>query len=488
MRVLQRIFSFPVALAGLLALLAVLTVRGRFDDPDMWWHLKMGQIIWTTHSIPANDIFSYTTNHQALVPQEWLSQVSIYCAFLLGGFSGLMLWLCFLAAVLLIAGYLLCWSYSGNAKVAFAGALIIWFFATIGFAIRPQMISFLLLVAELLVIHAGRVRNPRWFLCLPFLFCLWINCHASFILGILLAGIYLFSSFFNFEIGSLVAHRWEPRVRGMLAWSLLGSVAALFLNPVGIKLVLYPFDTLLNMHILMSSVEEWAPLQMNDARGIGLMAIVLCCLLLAITRQSELFFDELLLLGFGTWLAVSHVRMLIVFGILAGHILSRQLAGSWENYEMEKDRIWPNAVFIAISLLAVFLMFPNRQNLESQVEAESPVKALEFIRANHLAGPMLNDYPFGGYLIWAAPEYPVMMDGRTDVYEWSGFLGKFGSWATLESDPNTLLQNYKVNFCLLSLQSRMIHVLPLLPGWKLVYSDSNSAIFTRTPSAAVAGQ
>jgi hypothetical protein len=192
-------------LAGMLVLLAVLTVRGRFDDPDLWWHLKMGQIIWTTHSLPANDLFSYTTNHQALIPQEWLSQVVIYGAYLCGGYSGMMLWFCSMTALLLVAGYGLCWLYSGNAKVAFAGALIIWFFSTIGFSIRPQMMSYVLLVAELLLIHAGRTRNPRWFFWLPVVFIIWINCHASFILGIVVAGFYLFSSFFNFEIGSLVS-------------------------------------------------------------------------------------------------------------------------------------------------------------------------------------------------------------------------------------------------------------------------------------------
>jgi hypothetical protein len=482
-RVLQRIFSFPTMLAGLLVLLGVLTVRGRFDDPDLWWHLKMGQIIWTTHSIPANDLFSYTTNHQALIPQEWLSQVVIYCAYLCGGYSGMMLWFCSMTALLLVAGYGLCWLYSGNAKVGFAGALILWFFATIGFSIRPQMMSYILLVAELPLIHAGRTRNPRWFYGLPVVFVIWINCHASFILGIVVAGVYLFSSFFNFEIGSLVARRWDPHCRRTLVGALIVSVVGLFLNPGGIKQILYPFDTLMNMHILMANVQEWAPLQMTEARGIGLMTVVVCCLLLAVMRQSELFLDELLLLAMGTWLAVGHLRMLIVFGMLAAPILSRQLANSWENYEVEEDRIWPNAVMIAVSLLGVFLAFPNRQNLEKQVEAESPVKAVEFIKANHLSGPMMNDYTFGGYLIWAAPEYPVMMDGRTDVYEWSGFLGEFGKWATLQSDPSSLLEKYKVNFCLLTAQSPMIHILPLLHEWKMVYSDDNAVIFVRTPAA-----
>ncbi len=426
-------------LACLLVLLAVLTVRGRFDDPDLWWHLKMGQIIWTTHSIPAHDLFSYTTNHQALIPQEWLAEVSIYGAYLWGWYSGLMLWFCVLAAALLVAGYGLCWFYSGNAKVAFAGALIIWFFGTIGFAIRPQMIFYILFVAELLIIHAGRIRNPRWFLLLPIVFILWINCHASFILGILLAGIYLFSSFFDFEMGSLVSHRWDPQCRRTLVWALVLSVAGLFLNPGGIKQIFYPFDTLMNMHLLMANVEEWAPLQLTKARGVGLMAVLLCSFLLVIVGRSELFLDELLLLGLGTWLAVGHIRMLIIFGILAAPVLSRQLANSWEGYDIEKDRIWPNAVFIGISLLAAFLAFPDRKNLEAQVEAQSPVKAVAYIKANRLSGPMLNDYPFGGYLIWAAPEHPVMMDGRTDLYEWSGFLDEYGKWATLETDPNVLL-------------------------------------------------
>jgi hypothetical protein len=479
-------FSFPVALASLLALLAVLTVRGRFDDPDMWWHLKIGQIISTTHSIPTNDIFAYTTNHHATIPQEWLAEVAIYSAYAWAGYFGLMLWLCSLAALLLIGGYLLCWLYSGNAKVGFAGAMIVWLFATIGFAIRPQMISFLLMMAELLLIQAGRTRSPRWFLGLPFVFLLWINCHASFILGIVLACVYLFSSFFEFEMGSLVSHRWDPSRRNMLIGSLIASVAALFVNPGGIKQILYPFDTLMNMQLLMANVQEWSPLKMTEARGIGLMAVLLCCFLLVIARKAELFLDELILLGLGTWLAVGHIRMLIVFGMLAAPVLSRQLADSWDTYEFEKDRILPNAVVIGIAMIALFFAFPSRQNLATQVDTESPVKAVAYIKANKLAGPMLNDYSFGGYLIWAAPEYPVMMDGRTDLYEWSGFLGEYGNWATMQNDPNLLLDKYKVNFCLLSSDSQMVHILPLLHKWKIVYSDNNSVLFVRTPTAEAA--
>src|SRR6185437_10630630 len=133
----KRVFSFSAMLAGLLGVLAMLTVRSRFDDPDMWWHMKTGEIVWDTHTIPVTDVFSYTTAHLALVPHEWLSQFLIYGAYRFGGYPGLMLWLCFFSVAILIAGYALCSLYSGNTKVGFLGALVIWFFATSVFAIRP---------------------------------------------------------------------------------------------------------------------------------------------------------------------------------------------------------------------------------------------------------------------------------------------------------------------------------------------------------------
>jgi hypothetical protein len=467
-------------LAGLLALLAVLTVRSRFDDPDLWWHLKTGQIIWTTHSIPVTDLFSYTTGRHAWIPHEWLAQLVIYAAYQWGGYSGLMLWLCFFTGAVLIAGYGLCALYSGNAKVAFLGAMAIWFFGAIGFSIRPQLIAYLFLIAELALIHLGRRRNPRWFFWLPALFAVWINCHPSFMLGLIVAAVFLFSSLFNFRSGSLAAVPWDARCRGALALALVLSLAALFLNPVGIRQVLYPIDTMLNMPLLLGNVEEYAPLNLGTASGAALLGVLLSSFLLAATRKSELYFDELLVLAAAAWLAVSHLRMLPVFGILAAPILCRQLATFWEVYKAEEDRVWPNALMIGASLLAAWLAFPGRANLEGQVEAQSPVKAVEFIQASHLSGPMLNDHPFGGYLIWAAPQHPVFIDGRTDVFEWTGVLGEFGRWAMLQDDPHALLDKYGIQFCLLTSHSPMVRVLPLMHDWKLVYSDDHAVVFART--------
>lgn len=469
-------------LASVLMVLATLTVQSRFDDPDLWWNLKIGEVIWTTHTIPVTDMFSYTTHHHAWIPHEWLAQVVIYAAYKLNGFSGLMLLLCVLTSVLLIAGYALCALYAGNSKVAFVGAIVIWLFATIGLAIRAQMLGYIFLILELLLIQLGRTRNPRWFYWLPALFAVWVNCHASFILGLIAGAVYWCGSFVTFQAGSMMAPRWDSERRRNLGFALVLSTAALFVNPVGLKLILYPLDTMFHMPLLLSSVAEYAPLELTSGRGLALMAVLGICFLLVMTRRAEMYWDEAVLLALGTWMAVGHVRMLFVFGILAAPVLSRELARLWDGYDAEKDRWDLNAAFVGLALLATVWAFPSRRNLQQQVAEKSPVKAVEFIQANHLPGPMLNAHIFGGYLMWAAPDHPVFLDGRTDVFEWTGVLREFGNWATLQTDPNALLNKYGVGFCLLERDSPMVRVLPLLPDWKIVYSDNNSVIVARTPT------
>jgi len=479
---LRLVFSFPVVLVCMLVPLTVLTLRSRFSDPDMWWHLKMGEIIWTTHHIPTVDLFSYTARHHAWVPHEWLSQLTIYAAYRAGGYSGLMAWLCILSVVLLIAGYVLCSIYSGNSKVAFLGVLVIWLFGTVGFAVRPQMIGYVFLIVELLLLHLGRTRDRRWFWALPPLFALWVNCHGSFFIGVVIAVTAYVLSFIGFQAGSLISVKWEPARRRYLVWSLALSVAALFMNPVGRSQVFYPIDTMLHQSIGLSQVQEWQPLQITDARAVPLLLLLLCVFLLVLVRRSESQLQELVFLALGTWMALSHQRMLFVVGILIAPILSRMLSDLWGNYDREHDRPLLNAVFIFLSLLIAVWAFPSQRALATQVEQANPVKAVTFLKTHHVSGRMLNDYVYGGYLIWAAPEHPVFVDGRSDVFEWAGVLGDFGKWAMLKSDPRELLDKYGIDFCLISREAPMARVLPLIVGWKVAYSDTQAIIFVRTQS------
>jgi hypothetical protein len=112
------------------------------------------------------------------------------------------------------------------------------------------------------------------------------------------------------------------------------------------------------------------------------------------------------------------------------------------------------------------------------------VKALNFVRRSGLSGRMLNDYNYGGYLIWAAPERKVFADGRGDVYDWTGVLKDYTKFANLLEDPRFLLDKYRIDYCLLDRNLPISRVMQLLPDWKSVYSDDMSIVFVRSAANA----
>jgi hypothetical protein len=144
------------------------------------------------------------------------------------------------------------------------------------------------------------------------------------------------------------------------------------------------------------------------------------------------------------------------------------------------DKPLLNAVLIAASLSVVIAAFPARSELVSQVQRGNPAQAVEFIRAARLQGRVLNEYVYGGYLSWALPEQKVFIDGRADVYAWTGVFEDYGAWATLREDPNWLLDHYGIDWCLLSQSAPLARVMRYLPGWSERYSDSQSVIFARS--------
>ena len=66
----RTLLSFPVMLACGLAVITTLTVSTRFNDPDLWFHLKLGQVVWNTHSIPSTDIFSFTAQGHSWIDRK----------------------------------------------------------------------------------------------------------------------------------------------------------------------------------------------------------------------------------------------------------------------------------------------------------------------------------------------------------------------------------------------------------------------------------
>src|SRR5512139_2129203 len=74
-------YAIPLFFAAARGFLAPLSLL------DFYWHLKLGQVIFETRSIPRTDIFSFTASGKAFVNQSWLADVLFYWIYNVGGFA-----------------------------------------------------------------------------------------------------------------------------------------------------------------------------------------------------------------------------------------------------------------------------------------------------------------------------------------------------------------------------------------------------------------
>lgn len=473
----KKLFSFPAMLAAGLAVVTVLTVSSRFNDPDLWFHLKLGQVVWNTHSIPSTDIFSFTTHGHSWTAHEWLAELAIYAAYRLGGYSGLMLWFAGLAWLLFALVYFHCYQRCGSWLVAFLGGVCAWLFATVGLAIRPHLLGYVFLVTELILLELAS-RNRRWLWCVPPLFAVWVNCHGSYFFGMGVLLVYWLCSFVEGQWGLFVAEARYKGDRRALGIVLVLSVVALCANPIGVRLLLYPLNVALHQSAAVNAVEEWLPPDLRSGRALGMIAAVIGILVVSSLRRLALPLREMLVLAAAFAMSLEHVRMLFVFGIVVSPVLC-QVLGPMLGRDRQRDHPIANALFVGAFLAAIVWAFPTPADLQRQITGHNPAGAVDYIRRTNLPGPMLNEYVFGDFLIWALPEEKVFIDGRGDVFDWTGVLQEYGRWVLLQEDPAILPDKYKIRFCLISKDAPMTHVLPHLPGWRKVYSDDVAAVFAR---------
>jgi hypothetical protein len=191
--------------------------------------------------------------------------------------------------------------------------------------------------------------------------------------------------------------------------------------------------------------------------------------------------EDLTLFLFGTTMACLHVRFLLIFVPLFAPAFVGVLARWIPIYDAQKDKLVLNAALIGCAFAAMILYFPSRTQLDDRVAAQFPVGAVEYLINNQLAGPMFNNYGFGGYLVWSlGPEYKVFIDGRGDAYERGGVLSDYVHISGLKPGALDVLRGYGVQSCVLRRDEPLATVLYASPEWRRVYRDDITAIFVRT--------
>src|SRR5258708_23339398 len=207
-------------------------------DPDLWWHLKTGQLIADHHSVPHADPFSFTRAGEPWVAHEWLTELLLYELQRAAGWGGLIV----VFAAILCAAFFLLYLRCGPNPYAAGVATLCGAWATMPvWGVRPQVLSLLLTSLWLLILERSE-RNPKVLWCTLPLTLLWVNLHAGFALGLALSALFLAGEWIEHALGR--SQQSSPRL-WTSAFILLLDLLIVPLNPNGLPISTYPVSPLL---------------------------------------------------------------------------------------------------------------------------------------------------------------------------------------------------------------------------------------------------
>src|SRR6266404_2635046 len=295
-------------------------------DPDFWWHLKTGQYIVETSSIPHTDIFSTLRFGSEWVTHEWLSEVFIYSVFRRLGYGGLIV----IFSILITASF---WIVYQRCRKRDAHSYVSGFAVLLGalstmptWGVRPQMFS--LLFASIFISFLDRYSRREamisiWWLA-P-LMVLWVNLHAGFALGLVLVVLTIAGLLLDWLLlrKDSLAGVW--RLVRPLCWLLIVCVAAVCLNPSGARIYSYPFETL-SSHAMMQYIEEWRSPDFHNLLFQALALLLLATFSAMVLSNKRARPGELLMLVATAWASLRSGRNVAFFALVATPLLAEH---SW---------------------------------------------------------------------------------------------------------------------------------------------------------------
>jgi hypothetical protein len=464
-------------------------------DPDFWWHLKTGQFIVKTRSIPHTDIFSSVRFGSEWVTHEWLSEVFIYSVFRSLGYAGLIVVFSIVITVAFWIAYQRCRQLAGHPFVA-GFALLLGAAATMPtWGVRPQMFS--LLFASIFISFLERYSRCEempsiWWLAPLMIF--WVNLHAGFALGLALIVLTIAGLWLDWLLlrKNFFADFW-PRARP-LCWLLIICLAAVCLNPNGARMYFYPFETL-SSHAMMQHIQEWRSPDFHNSMFQALALLLLATFSALALSNKRARPGELLMLAVTAWATLRSGRNVAFFALVAMPLLAEHswtfiTSHRWDRWLAAPEKLGldrtsalklvVNVLLLMLALTVVALGVRRSVARQPVIEAqEFPEAAVDFIRDLKPPQPIFNEYVWGGYLIWRLyPDYRVYIDGRADVYgdqlveEWLEMHNGKTTWR----GP---LDHHGIRTVLVKPDVALASLLRQDSGWQNVFEDKQAVIFVR---------
>jgi hypothetical protein len=473
-RVAALRMSLPLCVAAAAYALLLLLGARLLNDPDLYWHLAVGRWIVEHRAFPHVDVFSQTMAGAPWIAKEWLSQLLYAGAYAIAGWSGVVvLAAAAIAAAFALLARLLLQKLAPLPALTLVGAAFV--LAAPHLVARPHALALPVMVAWIgaLMNAVDRRQAPPPAL-LP-LMTLWANLHGGFILGLALVAPIGLEAWWNAGAARReVAIQW-------IRFALLALIAAC-ITPYGPESIAVTFR-ILGLGQALSIIGEWQP--QDFARFDGFEACLLLALAFALYRGVVLPPVRIAVLLGLLHLALSHARNGEVLGLLGPLFLAQPLArcvgaaGAQAHVAGSHRRgIADAAVVATLAALTWALAGTGSWAPRAQI---SPARAVDAIKAKN-AGPIFNDYDFGGYLIHAGLK--PFIDGRTELYG-EAFTIRHHRAVTLQNvgDFVRLLDEHRIAVTLLNPATPAVGLLDRMNDWQRVYADDVAVVHVRRASA-----
>lgn len=486
-------------------LLTPLSVK-LLGDAGIGWHIRTGQQILATHSVPGVDSFSSTMQGKPWFAWEWLYDVIVGALDTFCGLNG-PVWF---TAIVIAAVFALLFRLLIQRGADLMIALWFWLLAvsasTIHFLARPHVLSWLFAVISFWILDSierdsdpsrnGQSRFRLWLL--PLLMLLWVNVHGGFVLEFVLLGVFWLGALWTWwrTNESLLEESLRKIAAGKRIRDLTvvgtATAAASLLNPYGWKLHEHIYHYLTN-RFLMDHIEEFQSPNFHGLAQRCFLLLLLLSIAVLIARGRQLSASEALTLLFAVYaglyasrnIPISSILLAMIVGPLCPKAGFRNFLGRIGKVDSQlRGHLW--VVLSVVATLAIVL-HGGRIGSNHLIEAHfdqnrMPVEAVSFLRGERINSPILSPDYWGGYLIYNLyPQTKVVLDDRHDLYG-SEFLKSYLKLIRVEDGWDALLNQTNPQCLLLPRSSALANMMGRTAGWRSIYADNVAIILIRDPT------
>ena len=463
-------------------------------DTDTWWHLRSGAYQLEHRTVIGADLFSHTRFGEPWINHSWGSQIVMYVVYAVFGGQGLPgdggnIGLALLTAALATGGMALVYLASPGSVYVRAFVVVLGAAAAAVFwSPRPQMFTFFFSAVVYYLLHLYKRQGLDRLWWIPVVMMIWGNMHGGFAIGFILM--------VGFVSGEVAGNLFDPGGPDVIPWRGIGrlvlvmvvSGAALVINPFGFGILRVPLETV-NIGVLQDFIEEWASPDFHQRQTWPFILLLLGALGVAGLSRERLDWTDLALVAGTAVMSLLAGRNIAVFAVVATPVMARHVDAfladhGWQIRPVTRPspamaRLnWVLLLVVALGGLAKVYVAVNPETVTEAQIKNLPVQAAEYINTERPAGLMFNSYNWGGYLMFAAPGFPVFVDGRTDLYG-DEFLSEYLNVLLVSDGWRETLDKYGVSWVVIERRSVLARVLRDEPGWRAVYEDELAALFVR---------